>query len=546
MLSSLREARGGQHELAAARALGYVSAAQHEGGVPVDWTSGYVADVDYSYGYYRELHPGLLRLACLYAGIAVPTGQKLHYLELGYGRGLSLNIHSAANDGVFWGTDFNPNHAVEAHSLAAASGSGVQLLDQSFAELAARTDLPEFDIIGLHGIWSWVSPENRNHMVDVIRRRLKHGGLVYISYNCFPGWAPAEPLKHLIGLHGEFAGSEAAGSFGKLDVALKFAREVVDAGALYFKQNPAVVRRLESLASVDRNYAAHEYFAHDWHLMSFSDVARILGEAKLSFAASAHLLDHIDAVNIDAEGLKLLNGLQDAVLKQSVRDYLANTQFRRDIFVKGPRLLTALERTEAMQGMSFVLNTHPDNVPTTISGPRGQATLQERIYKPLLNALSENHHEPKTLARLFGHPWLQTIGRSDIMEALVILASSNHVYPTQAPSAATRAQCKAFNRAVYARARNNADVQYLASPVTGTGISVGRMEQLFLTALDLGRGTPAEQAQHAWETLSRQNQLLVKEGKALPTPAENIAELTRLAQLFQDTRLVGLKALEIA
>jgi hypothetical protein len=40
--------------------------------------------------------------------------------------------------------------------------------------------------------------------------------------------------------------------------------------------------------------------------MAFSDVARWLDHAKLSFVASAHLLDHVEAVR---SGQKLLSGI---------------------------------------------------------------------------------------------------------------------------------------------------------------------------------------------------------------------------------------------
>jgi len=126
-----------------------------------DWTAGYVTELEYTHGYYHELSPALLRLACLVAGAAPPAKEPLRYLELGYGQGVSINIHAAAVPGEFWGTDFNPSQAAHARALAQASGSGAILLDDSFAELAARPDLPEFDMIALHGIWTWVSEENR-------------------------------------------------------------------------------------------------------------------------------------------------------------------------------------------------------------------------------------------------------------------------------------------------------------------------------------------------------------------------------------------------
>lgn len=48
-----------------------------------DWTAGYVADIGYTYGYYKELNPLRMRLAFLNAGIAPPKQAKA--CELGFG-----------------------------------------------------------------------------------------------------------------------------------------------------------------------------------------------------------------------------------------------------------------------------------------------------------------------------------------------------------------------------------------------------------------------------------------------------------------------------
>src|SRR5262249_1888495 len=157
-------------------------------------------------------------------------------------------------------------------------------------------------------------------------------------------------------------GSEVTGAIGKVDDALAFARNIADSGALYFRANPAVTARLKQISEQNRNYLAHEYFTRDWELMTFSDVAQWLDAAKLSFVASAHLLDHADAVNLTPEGQKLLAGIAHPILRQTVRDYFINQQFRRDIFVKGIRRLTRLEQLEAMCAQAFVLTMPPDNV----------------------------------------------------------------------------------------------------------------------------------------------------------------------------------------
>ena len=166
-----------------------------------DWTAGYVADIGYTYGYYTELNPLRLRLPLLAAGIVFPEIDTA--CELGFGQGMSIGMHAAASGRRWYGTDFNPAQAGFAQEMAAASGAQAYLFDQAFAEFCARNDLPDFDYIGLHGIWSWISDENRALIADFIRRRLKVGGVLYISYNTQPGWTAMLPMRELLTEHAE-------------------------------------------------------------------------------------------------------------------------------------------------------------------------------------------------------------------------------------------------------------------------------------------------------------------------------------------------------
>ena len=169
-----------------------------------DWTSGYVADIGYTYGYYAELNPARVKLALLNAGLAFPDMGTA--CELGFGQGVSANFHAAASLTSWHGTDFNPSQAGFAQELARMSGSGAQLFDEAFDAFCAR-DLPDFDYIGLHGIWSWISDANRAVIVDFVRRKLKVGGVLYISYNTLPGWGAFAPMRHLLTQHAEVVGA---------------------------------------------------------------------------------------------------------------------------------------------------------------------------------------------------------------------------------------------------------------------------------------------------------------------------------------------------
>ena len=76
------------------------------------WNEGYFTEGTYTYGYYRELSPVWQRFCLLANGYEIPEpGPDAVHCELGFGQGVSVNIHAAATPGRYIGTDFNPAHA---------------------------------------------------------------------------------------------------------------------------------------------------------------------------------------------------------------------------------------------------------------------------------------------------------------------------------------------------------------------------------------------------------------------------------------------------
>jgi hypothetical protein len=66
-----------------------------------------------------------------------------------------------------------------------------------------------------------------------------------------------------------------------------------------------------------------------------------------------------------------------------------------------------------------------------------------------------------------------------------------------------------------------------------------------MLALSQGKKLPAEWAQFVWQVLMAQGQKIVKEGKTLETPEENLAELNLQASAFATKQLPIFKALQI-
>jgi hypothetical protein len=507
-----------------------------------NWNDGYVTEVPYTYGYYRELSPSLQRFALLIQGYAPPTEGP--YLELGFGQGLSACIHAAATDCTVWGTDFNPTQAANALSLASASGLDVQLFDDNFEQLLAHRSLPEFAFIAAHGIWSWVSNEARQQIVEILRCKLRVGGAAYFSYNTFPGWSAAYSLRHLLALQSDVMGNTGQGVVERLTNSVAFAQEIATKGAAYFKSNPLVTDRLNKLTAYDKHYLAHEYFNKNWQPMHFSEFANWLEPAKLEFAASAHLLEHVDTLNLLPEAQAKLKEIGNPGFRESVRDYFVNQQFRRDIFVRGNAKLSLLEQREALLETSVALLVHPDEISYTISGVL-EVTIQEAIYRPLLELFATHKFRPHTLKELARH--FPTLLWDQLMQAITILIGAGHMHPVQREDVIKRAKSKSqsLNKEICRRARSNAEIGFLASPVIGAGVKMSRFELMFMASRYAGNHKPQSWVEEAWATLQSQGQKLLKEGKALETPEENTAELQAHAQKFM-ARLPILMALHVA
>ena len=509
-----------------------------------NWTQGYVTDIGYTHGYYSELNPQRIKLAFLNQGLAFPEVGTA--CELGFGQGLSVNIHAAASAVQWHGTDFNPSQAVFAQDLATASGASAKLYDDAFADFANRRDLPDFDFIALHGIWSWVSDSNRQVICDFIHRKLKTGGVLYISYNTLPGWAGFAPMRHLMREHAELMGIAGRGIVNRINGAVDFADKLLTLNPTFSRVNPQVLQQLNNLKGHNRHYLAHEYFNRDWLPMYFSEMAEKLDSAKLQYACSAHYLDHVDPMNLSSEQQAFLADLPDPTFRQTVRDYMVNQQFRKDYWVKGPRKLNPLEKNEQLRQQRVMLISNHDQVTLKVTGALGESTLKETIYTPLLDRLAD--HQVMTLGQIEQAMKGSGVPFAQMVEAVLVLTGAHHLAPVQGDTAIAMArnQTVRLNARLCHQSRGGSDIAHLASPVTGGGYSVSRFGQLFLASILQGKTLPVEWAAYVMETLDAQGQAILKDGKAFPLGEKVLAEFTAQATAFGERQLPLLKALQIA
>lgn len=324
--------------------------------------------------------PEHLNFACALAGMEpVPLGRPFNYLTLDCG---GEHLGAAAASG-------NPN--------------GTSYLADAVTEQGAG--LPPMNFIVLRGAFSWLEPDERQQVVELLNRCLKPGGVAYVPYNAMPGCSSILPLQRLVReqarLHGE-------GSAQQLGHAAAQAGQLRSAGAAYFADNDtsAMRSRLAALA-----LASHEFTQRGWEALYHADVARALAGAKLEYVASADLWWSDPGSYLTEAQRTLLDAQAMPTLRETVRDVLLDTAFRRDIYIRGARRMHPMRQADWLGGCRLAL---AGEVPLALPQPAAGA---------LLDALAAGPQSIAALARL---PALQGKAILDVARVAGLLLDSGH------------------------------------------------------------------------------------------------------------------------
>lgn len=347
------------------------------------------------------------------------------------------------------------------------------------------------------------------------------------------------PLRRLMAEH---AARAMGSTLQRVEQSLEFLEALRTAGAALFAINPDLGKRLDRLKGHDRAYLAHEYFNQEWNPFYHVDVAAELSAAKVTYFGSATLIEQIEQLNFQPAQIDLLASIADRGMKETVRDSMMGTQFRRDMYLRGVLPLSFPRHRELWIDQRFALVVPRADIQLTLTTGLGVLGLHAEVYDPVLDALAQG---PATLRQLLEHEKVAVRPFDEIREALTILVGMGHVQPClPAEGEAVRAaSTAAFNAAVMKRAVHSTDLSYLASPVTGAGFLLDRVGQLALAGwLAKEKDLPG----YVWKVLDSQGSRMMKDGKPLITKEENLAEIAEQCEPFLTKRLPLLQQLGIA
>nr|MDQ2970130.1 methyltransferase regulatory domain-containing protein [Acidobacteriota bacterium] len=271
-------------------------------------------------------HPDRLATIGALFRVDAPDPARCRVLELGCARGDNVMAMATTLPAAsFLGVDGSARQIAEGERRRTRAGlDNVRLLAADFT--VVPEDLGEFDYVVCHGVYSWVAPETADLLLRLCRRHLAPRGIVYVSYNTYPGWHRKEMLRKMMGFHVRSLtkGTEKIQQVRALAQFLaRFAREE---GGTHL----AVFEILaDDLAGSEDSYVFHEYLEEQNRPIYFTEFVERAAAADQQYLASA-----VNAKwdnNLPKEVVQALGPVKNRIVREQYLDYLCNRTFRRSL-----------------------------------------------------------------------------------------------------------------------------------------------------------------------------------------------------------------------
>ena len=424
-------------------------------------TSDYVTDIPYLRDFKPILAPAWLDHVALVAGVEPPARpDNFTWCDLGCGQGVTAAILAATHPtGEFHGIDAMAVHIDHACRLAReAAIHNIYFHTTEFAE-ALDLELPEFDYIVAHGVYTWIDGKGQDALRRFIDQRLKPGGLAYLGYNAMPGWTRDLPFQRLLReLALGFSGDNASRVAAAARVVRSLAKTGAPALAASFIQRE-LEQRPEDYSPA---YLVHEFMPTAWQPLYVTEVRGAMARIGLTPVGSATLSENFDCMVLSPEACSALAAIKEPDTRELIRDFFLDQRFRCDVFARSNRLLEASERVGRLLSTTFGLARSTPIINHTTKTPASAVSHDNSAAQAIVGALAGSTRS------LYGDRMLNcTPARA--LNAVLTLCAAGDVMPVEPGYA----KVDKLNRILCSRIGGPEEIRWLALP-SGTAVEVDR------------------------------------------------------------------------
>jgi len=427
----------------------------------------------------KEVAPAFIDHVCITSGYAPPPGSPVGeglgasftYCELHSASAVTTTMLAASNPvGDFHAIDTRPEMVARGRSLAADGKVRNVTFHEAGIEAALQMDLPQFDYVVVHGVYSWVPLRERALVLAFLRKFLKPGGAVYVTYNAKPGANRMEPFRRLFR------------EMGRADIGQNLAatREVykrlADVKAPAITAAGIPLARLDQLSQLPPNAIGADYANPFADALYVTEVISDFAAIDCAFAGPADMAQNAGVLMAQEPFKSVLERMPTVPGRELAKDILLDTATRHDVFVRGGRRLAADNRDAVLGGLCFALEQPAALVRYDQRLPYGGIKFDNAHARAVVAALAAG---PRTLGALAEQAMASGDDASTVASDIHALLLTQQIRPVYRPTAETAEGAKTMREAVLSRALTAEAVGFLPT-ATGTAFAVPVPDQLFM------------------------------------------------------------------
>lgn len=346
--------------------------------------------------------PFLAALGRLY-GLETPDPEVCRVLELGCAEG--SNIIPMAYywpKSEFVGIDLSEVQIASGQEhIKALELSNVQLYVDDLANMSAA-DYGKFDYIIVHGVFSWVPEDVQQRILSLGKAMLSEQGLMYISYNTYPGWHQHMVLRDAFKLYCDDV-AEPEAKQQKIDAAIDYLKGFFAAADNDF--SPYYIQRLKSLKSHSSSYIYHEYLEAYNTPLYFSEFIKCIESHEMEYVSDTYL--PIDApMLLGKTRFAYLKDIKSRIKQLQAMDYMINQRFRRSLICHQQATVQQSFSPQDMMKVAYRGSLVAKHMPSLRhqrktkyylrTNPRLFVTVSHPVSKAAIQVLADNY--PSSIA----------------------------------------------------------------------------------------------------------------------------------------------------
>ena len=341
-----------------------------------------------------QAHPDRLATIATLFGMKPAEVNRSRVLELGCGDGLNLtSVALSLPEAQCIGIDLAAAGIQKGQERARYLGlKNIELRQLNILDVSES--LGCFDFIIAHGIYSWVPETVRDKLLAICKQNLARNGVVYVSYNTYPGGHMRDLAREMMRFHV----SEFDDPRQRVTQARSLIKFIIDSGSEPDLYRMVLQKELERMNEFTDSALFHDDLAEYNASVYFYQFVEHAGRHGLKYLSKAQFFE-IQTGIFPARVVEVLKRIADsAVAKEQYLDFLKCRRFRQTLLCHDDQQLDDNPRPEKAESFyiaSPVRPAEPDvrldrREPATFIGPKNSSIETDNpLVKTALVALGQ-------------------------------------------------------------------------------------------------------------------------------------------------------------